>query len=267
MNTADSHTIPSALARFEEIRLALTGKSPAVFLDYDGTLTPIVAHPEDAVMSGAMREIIEGLAGCCTVAVISGRERRDVKAMVGVENLFYAGSHGFDITGPEGFSFVYKKGEKSLPDLDRAEEALSRKLAPISGARVERKKFAIAVHYRNAPPEKEEEIKKIAETVARSLCSLKTGPGKKIIELKPDIDWDKGKAVKWLMEKLRLDTSKTLPIYIGDDLTDEDALAEVADNGLGILVGHHGAPTHARFGLKDDGEVGLFLRRLKDLIC
>ncbi len=267
MNTMDWHSLPSALAHFEDVARALIGRSPALFIDYDGTLTPIVSNPKDAVMSHRMQELVKSLADCCTVAVISGRDRRDVESKVGLKNLIYAGSHGFDISGPGGLSFIRKEGEKSLPDLDRAEEALSGKLAAISGVRLERKKFALAVHFRNAPPGEEGRIQTIAEQVAKSLDTLKTGRGKKIIELKPDVDWNKGHAVNWLMKKLDLDLSETTPVYLGDDITDEDALAAVAQNGLGILVGHHGDPTHARFGLKDVQEVEIFLKRIKDLIC
>ena len=83
-----------ALEHLEEIVGRLRGQRPAVFLDYDGTLTPIVARPELAVLSAEVRSAVRALAGCCFVAVVSGRDRRDVERLVDLDGIVYAGSHG-----------------------------------------------------------------------------------------------------------------------------------------------------------------------------
>jgi hypothetical protein len=104
--------LPSALESMEEIKRGLNGQQPALFLDYDGTLTPIVPRPEDAVLGQDMRALLQALASLCTVAVVSGRDRADVEKLVGLENLVYAGSHGFDISGPRGLHFEHEGGRK-----------------------------------------------------------------------------------------------------------------------------------------------------------
>jgi trehalose 6-phosphate phosphatase len=98
------------------------------------------------------------------------------------------------------------------------------------------------------------------------LEGLKTSPGKKIIELKPNLSWDKGQALLWLLDRLGLKEARVLPLYLGDDLTDEDALRVLAGRGIGILVGDHGHPTSARFRLQDVEEVKQFLRELEGLL-
>ena len=92
--------LASALDRWEELGPHLREKRPAVFLDYDGTLTPIVARPELAVLAEEMRRTVRTLAARCPVAIVSGRDRTDVQRLVRIEGLIYAGSHGFDIAGP-----------------------------------------------------------------------------------------------------------------------------------------------------------------------
>src|SRR5690606_15157717 len=92
--------LPSALEHLDEIAQWWSDRPLAVFLDYDGTLTPIVPHPADAFLTPEMRRMIAALAERFPVAVISGRDRPDVAARVGLGTLYYAGSHGLDIAGP-----------------------------------------------------------------------------------------------------------------------------------------------------------------------
>jgi alpha,alpha-trehalase len=138
--------LPNALSRFAEIRARLAGKRPAVFLDYDGTLTPIVDRPDLAVLSEDVRAVVRDLAELCPVAIVSGRDRADVEQLVGLDGLFYAGSHGFDIAGPGGLRKEHERAAEFLPALAHAEERLRGTVAGIDGALVERKKFAIAIH-------------------------------------------------------------------------------------------------------------------------
>jgi alpha,alpha-trehalase len=137
--------LPSALESAEEIAARLAGRRPAMFLDYDGTLTPIVSQPEDAILSDEMRDVLRELAGLCTVAIVSGRDRADVEPLVALDGLIFAGSHGFDIAGPD-LRLEYEGGRDRLPDLESAERELRERIDPIAGARVERKRFAIANH-------------------------------------------------------------------------------------------------------------------------
>jgi trehalose 6-phosphate phosphatase len=258
----DVEELPDALDNIEEIRKLLGNKKPALFLDYDGTLTPIVSNPDDALLSDKAKRILKETAEKHIIAVISGRDRADVMSKVGLENIIYAGSHGFDISGPDNLQMQSEDGTDIIPDLDSAEEHLENELRHIKGVLVERKKYAIAVHYRNVDKEFVQEVKNAVYNELERQEKLKEGKGKKVLELKPDIDWHKGKAVKWLKEALGLRDDEYVSVYIGDDITDEDAFREIKDKGIGIMVGTHGSKTHALFSLKDTDEALEFLKKL-----
>jgi trehalose 6-phosphate phosphatase len=255
--------VPSALDKQKEILHLASQKDVAIFLDYDGTLTKIVPRPEDAVLDDNMRRTVRDLANYCTVAVISGRDLKDVQHLVALNTIFYAGSHGFDISGPEGQRLQQQKGNEFLPVLDRAEKALRQRLEhKIQGVQVERKKYAIAVHYRRVQKGDIPEIEKAVDQIQEQYRELRKTTGKKIFELQPDIDWNKGKALLWLLEQLGLDRQEVLPFYLGDDVTDEDAFKVLQERGVGIAVQDTPAPTAAEYRLQNPEEVEQFLTRL-----
>ena len=250
--------LPSALSHVQEI--AGRGDQLAVFLDYDGTLTPIVSSPDQAVLLNSTRTILRTLSAKIPVAILSGRELKDVRERVDINGLVYAGSHGFDIAGPHGL--LRQEAKEVLPALDLAEKELREKLAGIAGALIERKRFSIAAHYRNVNESDFPELERAVRDVAVRHRELRTMEGKKVYELLPNIDWDKGKAVLWLLENLDLERSKVCPIYIGDDRTDEDAFRALGQRGAGILVSEQPRATAASYSLKDPLEVEHFLREL-----
>jgi alpha,alpha-trehalase len=254
---------PSALEAMEEIKEEAQQKEAAVFLDYDGTLTPIVDSPDQAVLSDPMRDRVIQLAEVCTVAVISGRDLKDVQKMVGIDNIFYAGSHGFDIAGPKGKEAEFQQGKGFLPALDEAEEKLRGRLDKIQGALLERKKFSIAVHYRKVKDQEAGRVEEAVDEVLGQLPRLRKSYGKKVYELQPKIDWHKGKALLWVLDELNLNRPDVLPFYLGDDTTDEDAFKAIKDRGIGIVVMEKPRPTEARYSLKNPEEAGKFLEALK----
>lgn len=256
----------SALQSCEEIALRLERKRPAMFLDYDGTLTPIVSQPEYAMLPNSVRDVLRELAELCVVAIVSGRDRTDVEPLVDLDGLVYAGSHGFDIKGPDGLQMQHPGGQECLPDLDSAERELRSRIEPIPGARVERKRFAIANHYRNVADADVPRVEAAVRDVLGRHRRLQMSGGKKVYELRPDIDWDKGRAVLWLLEALGCDGGDVLPFYLGDDVTDEDAFRVLAVLGIGVLVGTPSYLTHASYGLRDTSEVEQFLARLVNLL-
>jgi len=257
-NTAE---LPSALTHVDEILTARV-RPIAVFLDYDGTLTPIVARPEEAVLQGQMRNNLHRLARACPVAIVSGRDLPDVRARVGLEEVIYAGSHGFDIAGPGGLRHENPAAQSCLPLLDQAEPELRAKCAAIPGAQIERKKYSIAIHYRNVPENRVPEIEVLVNEVAGQHPNLRRRSGKKVFELQPDIDWHKGRAVLWLLEVMKLDDPDVLPLYIGDDQTDEDAFEALSHRGVGIVVRDEARPTAACYALANPAEVSSFLALL-----
>lgn len=267
----DMEVIPSALGSMDDIRRLLTAKRPFVALDYDGTLTPIVERPELAILSDEMRSAVTALANQCTVAVISGRDLSDVKGLVGIDNLFYAGSHGFDISGPAGRRIASQQGAEFLPALDLAEKSLRPLLGNISGAQIEQKKFSIAVHYRRVKKDRVQAVEEAVDQVLAEYTGLRKGTGKKVFELQPEIDWHKGKALCWLMDALDLDRSDVLPFYIGDDVTDEDAFRVLQASGIGVVVrdddaGESPRRSTARYALDDCRQVQKFLETLTEML-
>ncbi|HEX2223758.1 MAG TPA: trehalose-phosphatase [Thermoanaerobaculia bacterium] len=264
------NALPSALANWEEIARRLAGRRPALFLDYDGTLSPIAPRPELAVLPEATREVVTRLAERGPVAILSGRGRDDVAALVGLGNVFYAGSHGFDITGPPlaegGPPLRHEVGDGIPEQVERAAAALLQELAGIAGVLVEPKRFAVAVHYRLAADADLPRIEQAVDRVLAASPGLRKGLGKKVFELRPDLDWDKGRALLWLLETLGLGEDGGLPLYLplylGDDVTDEDAFRALEGRGIGVLVAEEPRPTAASYSLRDPDEVRQLLEKL-----
>lgn len=253
--------LPSALD--EAVAGELAGHRPAVFLDYDGTLTPIVSHPRQATLPGATREVLARLAALVPVAVVSGRDRAEVEEIVGLPQLVYAGSHGFDISGPDGLREV--RGSEVGPTLTAAADELEEMTSGVAGAWVERKRFAVAVHFRDAPPDAGGRLREMVDRVAMRHQDLRVSGGKKVLELRPDLDWDKGRAVLWLLDVLDLTHPEVVPLYLGDDETDEDVFRVLRGRGgIGVVVGDEDRRSLARYLLRDTDQVREFLAWLAD---
>ena len=250
--------LPSALEDFD-----LQGRRPVLFLDYDGTLTPIVANPDEATLAEEVRQSLIQLAEKIPVAIVSGRDRADVAVLVGVDVLHFAGSHGFDITGPDGMD--EQRGEEFRPALTEAADLLVVVVADEPEAWVQRKRYALAVHYRNSPEGAEARLEPVVEEIISRFPGLRFAGGKAIFEVRPDIEWDKGKAVLRLLDVMDVGED-AVPIYVGDDVTDEDAFRALADGtGIGVVVGADHRLTHADYALADPAEVAEFLERLTAL--
>ncbi|XP_027330688.1 trehalose-phosphate phosphatase A-like [Abrus precatorius] len=275
---------PSALASFEQITNCAKGKRIALFLDYDGTLSPIVDNPDRAFMSDNMRAAVKKVAEYFPTAIISGRSRDKVYEFVGVSELYYAGSHGMDIIGPlrqsvsdhhpDGIMSADKQGNEVklfqpaaefLPMIDEVRQLLIECTKDIKGATVENNKFCVSVHYRNVDEESWDIVGQRVYDVLKDYPRLRLTHGRKVLEVRPVIDWDKGKAVTFLLESLELnDGDDLLAIYVGDDRTDEDAfkvLREV-NKGCGILVSPAPRESNAIYSLRDPSEVMEFLTSL-----
>lgn len=234
---------------------------PAVFFDFDGTLSEIVNDPGAAVLVDGAADALRQLAARCPVAVLSGRDLGDVRDRVGVPGLWYAGSHGFELTGPDGAHQQNSAAAAAVPVLAQAAAQLRDLLGSITGVVVEHKHFAVAVHYRNAAREHVGDVTAAVRAVGRH-CALRVTTGREVIELRPDIDWDKGTTLRWILDQMGAAFS---PIYLGDDITDEDAFDAVRQDGIAILVRHNDdgdRATGAQFALGGPTQVCEFTRRL-----
>lgn len=276
---------PSALYCFGQIVKHASNKKIAIFLDYDGTLSPIVDDPDRALMSDATRSAVRNLALYFPTAIISGRSRDKVFELVGLTELYYAGSHGMDIMGPINSNTVsddhpncvkstdqqgkelklFQPAREFLPMIDEVFRTLVENTKGIEGAKVENHKFCASVHYRNVDEKNWSTVAQCVHDILKDYPRLRLTHGRKVLEVRPVIDWNKGKAVEFLLESLGLDSSDdVLPIYIGDDRTDEDAFKVLREKskGYGILVSSLPKETKAVYSLKDPSEVMEFLKSL-----
>ncbi len=241
---------------------------PAVFYDFDGTLSEIVNDPGSARLADGAAEALTSLSAQCPVAILSGRDLTDVRERVGLPGLWYAGSHGFELTGPDGKHHENAEAAASVPVLAEAATELGRQLGDIAGVVVEHKRFGVAVHYRNAAREHVGEVAAAVRSAGQR-TGLRVTTGREVIELRPDVEWDKGKTLRWVLDYIHDSEGggPLLPIYLGDDITDEDAFDAVADDGIAILVRHSDdgdRATAARYALEDPDRVRDFTERLSN---
>ncbi|CAN6482304.1 unnamed protein product [Victoria cruziana] len=279
-------TCPSALRSFQMITSAAEGKRIVLFLDYDGTLSPIVNDPDCAFILDGMRPVIREAASLFPTAIISGRRRDQVYEFVGLPELYYAGSHGMDIMVPTIASSkpdacgqscetptdrqvtdenLFQPAKEFLPMIDEVFRSLLESTKGIDGVKLENNKFCVSVHYRRVSEENWDEVAQRVLTILQGYPRLKVTHGRKVLEVRPKIKWDKGKAVEFFMDSLGLSNCfDVLPIYIGDDRTDEDAFRVLREkhDGFGILVSAAPKETSALYMLKDPTEVKDFIECL-----
>jgi trehalose-phosphatase len=260
------HDVPDLRDREADLHAWVAGRRLAVFLDYDGTLTPIVEDHGKAFMADDMRAAVAALADHCAVAVISGRDLAMLRRLVALDTVYLAGSHGFEIASPDDSIEPFEKGREFLAELDAVERELRERLARIEGHSVERKRFSVAVHFRQVA---DADVGRLTEIVDATLAEhprLKKGFGKKVYELRPGIDWNKGHAVLWLLKQLAETHSDIAPVYVGDDITDEDAFRALSGVGLTIVVRDvETRPTAADCSVADVAEVRRLLGILAEL--
>jgi trehalose 6-phosphate phosphatase len=269
------------LSVWPDIVEQINNSSGVLFLtDFDGTLTTIVEKPELAVIGEDTRQLLHSLAQHprFKVGIISGRALSDLKDKIRLNDIIYAGNHGFEIEGP-GLSFISPIAEEIKPFLRMIRQMLTLTVGSIKGVLVEDKGITLSVHYRLVEDERLEDVeKKVKQAVGGPFLRglFKVTHGKKVYDVKPSANWDKGKAIRLLMKKFAKGGrhSGLLPIYLGDDLTDEDGFQVIEKYGRGVSVhiGEFPNNSSARYFLRSPDEVGIFMSKLlnsfqKELIC
>lgn len=229
-----------------------------LFLDYDGTLTPIVDSPEKAVMSEDMRSLIIRLKEIISVAIVSGRSLDDLLNLVKIEKMIYAGNHGAEIW--DGNKLVIgQQLTNSKQVLKKIINELKESLSSVQGAIVEDKGITASIHFRMVDDRDLCKLFDIFWSTADSYKGLfRITSGKKVLEIRPYGIWNKGDAVKWIWENFG---KKRVPIYIGDDTTDEDAFKVIKGKGIGICIGRS---LNTDYYLKTQGEVKRLLKWIEN---
>lgn len=261
-------TLASPVARslFESLsdiapKLSAAGRV-FLFLDFDGTLAPIVEDPADASMSPETRQHLFDLSQRARylVSIVSGRALSDIQQRVGLSGLTYAGNHGFEISGPT-LRFTEPAAAAHTADLEAVSRELETRLAGIPRARVENKGLTASVHYRGATESGRLEIRRIVnEVVGLHQDLFQITQGLEVLEIRPRVKWNKGLAANWILASFK--THQPVPVYLGDDTTDEDAFLELS-SGITVRIGRTGE-TAAHYQLDYQEAVPEFLAWLSD---
>jgi trehalose-phosphatase len=233
-------------------------------LDFDGTLTRIVDEPALACLSPHMRRVLESLVRYedVSVAIVSGRERNDLLTRVAIPGLIYAGNHGLEISGA-GFIFVEPTALECRSALESLAALLTERLRSVAGAMVEDKGLTLSVHYRQVAPAQHDEVRRIVHAALASTDHpFQLTTGDMVYDVRPRVYWNKGSAIHWIKE--RLGKPDALIIYMGDDTTDEDAFAALAD-GITVKIGGP-RETAAQYHVDGPPEVRCFLDWIDDTL-
>ena len=238
----------------------------ALFLDFDGTLVPIQKNPAQCILPDKIKNQLELLAESinCYLTILSGRSLSDIRQRIGIKRIYYGGNHGLDISGP-GVRYTHPKAILSKPIINRIRQQLQKKIRDIDGAWLEDKKYTLSLHFRSV---KKEDILSVKKNFYKAVAELSDKKplavikGKKVLELVPNVSWDKGSAALWILKELKV---KCLPIYIGDDQTDENAFKALHKKGINIRVGKS-KKTFADYYLKGYWEVSTLLRQMQEFM-
>ena len=249
-----------------------TSSHTLLLFDYDGTLTPIVSRPELALLSPEVKEMLSTLAQKLTysVGIISGRAMEELKSMVAIDDIYYSGNHGLEIEGPQ-LQYINEPALAVQPLIKDLAREMAKALEDVTGVIIQEKGLSLSLHYRLVSPEEENTVADAFRRLTRPLLSegrIKVTTGKKVYEVRPPIDWHKGKAVETIIRKIKsaLSLESVLAVYFGDDTTDEDAFRTLKlPEGWSIYVGKENPLSAATHYLESVNEVEKLLSRLIDL--
>lgn len=234
----------------------------ALFLDYDGTLTPIRRTPSSPVPAPKAQGILRRIAGLpdVRVTIVTGRALNSIRAVIPLKNVWFAANHGFHIL-QNGSEWNHPGAAMIVPKLGELQSNLRIALKDYPKAFIENKLFTLSVHYRNVDARKVRAVISLTKKIVRLYGSsvLLTG-GKKVLEVRPNVRWGKGSAVLKILKTIK-PSIRTLPICIGDDRTDEDVFRVLRSKGLTIRVGKS-RRTHARYYIRNVEEALHLLERI-----
>lgn len=250
---------------WDDLKKRIDGKGLFIFLDYDGTLVPIRQVPDLGASSlpEGTRDILLSLkAHGNRLAIISGRALQDLKKMVGIKDIIYSGNHGLELEGPK-IKFENLVSLESRRLIRKIRHRLLDRLCGIRGVIIEDKGLTFSLHYRLVKDDDMPIVVNSFNFAVRQYVDhgeIRVSKGKKVFEVRPSVNWDKGKMVLWLLARYRFAAGdrEIFPVYIGDDTTDEDGFRVLRKEGLTVFVGKP-KESLAKYYLKDTEDVRRFL--------
>jgi len=241
------------------------GASLVAILDYDGTLTPLVATPGAARLAPSVRRTLARLAESkrARLAILSGRGLADLRGRVALPDVVYGGCHGLEIAGRR-LRFRHPGARPSC--LKATCRALVASLPSIPGARLECKGLAVSLHYRRVAPATRPRVRDIASRIVRD-GGLALVAGHEVFDFVPRVGWNKGRAARWIARRMArtLPTRRRVVLYVGDDTTDESAFVALRGRAVTIRVGAR--PTAAEYRVAGVREVQALLRRMASAVA
>lgn len=236
----------------EQALLAVMRRSPLLAFDFDGTLAPIVARPDDAKVSVAVTQRLAKLSTIRPVAIVTGRSVADVAARLDFEPQFLIGNHGAE--DPSSGPVI-----DIVPALDTFRLHLASHLDDLNavGVQVEDKHYSLALHYRLAPSS-EAAMAQIALVLDGLDPELVAFGGKCVVNVVPKSSPDKADAVISLVRR----SGSGAAIFVGDDVNDESVFERASPQWLTVRIGRDDPFSRARFFLESPDEVATMLQRM-----
>lgn len=230
--------------------------------DFDGTLSPIVERPSEAFLPIAVEHVLKELASHhprISLAFVSGREISDLTSRVAIsEESIFAGNHGLEISG-DGRTWIHPMVVESRRHLENLLTDLDERFGGVPGIELEDKGLSVTLHYRRMLPERLPLLHSAIESLVLPI-EIRRHEGKKVFEFRPRIEWNKGSALRQIARQLEIPLEAV--VFLGDDVTDEDAFEELGPKGMTVHVGSESAPSRAAFNASDPADVARFLRAL-----
>jgi trehalose 6-phosphate phosphatase len=261
--TAVALAAPAAVAA--SIRAARGDRHLLLLLDFDGTLCGFHPDPAAVVVPDRTQRALDQLAARSdvTVGVISGRRLHDVRSRLGARaDIYVAGFHGLEIAGRDE-AYFHPEAAAAATTVRAIIETMRPALRGLPGVFIEDKDLSIALHYRDATPAVGVVAQRAFLDAAREDLDagrLRVLPGDCVVELLPAASWHKGRALEWIRERAEARHGPVFTVYVGDDVTDEDAFRAIGDAGLAVAASDR--VRHAR--VRIDGPDGV--ERLLDCL-
>lgn len=263
MQTADPEHVAEVIAQRRGTRDLL------LLSDFDGTLAEFQADPAAVQLPERVQALIGSLTSAAgtAVGIVSGRRAADVRKRSGLtrEQGFAAGLHGLEIDGPAGVSFVHPEIAAARGRVHVIAAELRPLAASLPGAFVEDKELSVALHFREASPRDQEfaadSFDRLVEP-AVAAGEVRVMRGACVREVLPAIAWTKGHAVTWIRQHVASASDDPFTVYIGDDVTDEDAFWATHGHGLSIAASDRvGGADYRLHGPADIERLLIALRR------